>query len=108
MNALETRVLSLIRKGRDNARRSNVIADFLNVSERKIRRVIRELIAQGNTILSATEEPAGYFIATTWKEVMHCADVLKARGVDILVRRRDILRAARDKVPPEQLELIAK
>lgn len=101
-------VLSLIRKGRENARKSKSIAEFLNIPERQVRLIIRDLISEGQPILSETNSPAGYFIARTWSEVKHYTDNLKARGIEDFKRRRDVIRAARVTVPPEQLELIAK
>lgn len=108
MTDIEMAVIALIRKGRANARQSREVAGILDIPERRVRLIIRDLISHGHPILSDTKPPAGYFIAATWTEVMACAANLKTRGLEDLRRRHDILRAARDKVPPEQLELIAK
>ncbi|KKL22239.1 hypothetical protein LCGC14_2437410 [marine sediment metagenome] len=108
MTDIEEEVLSLIRKGRDNAIRSNVIAGVVGCAERVVRKAIRELITQGYCILSATDSPPGYFIAADWEEVMDYAKALRKRGIEDLRRRRDILQAAPSKVPPKQLELIGK
>ena len=94
--------------GRANAIKSNMIAQIVEAPERAVRLAIREIIRNGTPVLSATEAPAGYFIGQTWTEVMRYAKALKARGIEDIIRRRDIIRAARSTVPPEQLELIAR
>ena len=105
MTDTEAEVLSLIRFGRDNATRSGVIADFLNIPERRVRLIIRELI-KSYAIASTTEAPAGYFIAVTREEVNQYAQSLRNRLIEDAKRRRDFLRSVQTKVEPRQLELV--
>ncbi|MCK5236303.1 MAG: hypothetical protein KAR06_04880 [Deltaproteobacteria bacterium] len=107
MTDIEAEVLSLIRKGRENAIRSKVIADYVRIPERQVRLAIRELI-KTYPIASTTEAPAGYFIAITQEEVKQYALSLKNRLIEDALRRRDFLRSAQTKVEPRQLELIGK
>ncbi len=107
MTDIEAEVLSLIRYGRDNAIRSKVIADYMRMPERQVRKIIRELI-KNYPIASTTEAPAGYFIAVTREEVNQYAQSLRNRLIEDARRRRDFLRSAQTKVEPRQLELIGK
>ena len=107
MTDTEKIVLSWIGKGRGKAVRSQHLADFLNIPERQVRKVIRELI-KTYPIASTTERPAGYFIAVTREEVNQYAQSLRNRLIEDARRRRDFLRSVQTKVEPRQLELIGK
>ena len=64
------------------------------LDDRRIRKEIRELIADGHPIASSTESPYGYFIAETPEEVDQYLKQLKSRLVKDAYRRRDFKKAA--------------
>lgn len=92
--------------GRNNPITSRRIADEVGIPERKVRIIIREWI-KTFPIAAATEAPAGYFIAETQEEVNQYVQSLRNRLIEDAKRRRDFLQAARTKVEPRQLEMIA-
>ena len=111
MNDLENSVLQILNshRGRHNPIPGRVIASLLwETSDRNIRVAIRNLIRSGHAIASATESPAGYYMAETWEEVNQYAQALRNRLIEDAKRRRDFLRATKTKVEPKQLELIVK
>jgi len=59
-----------------------------------IREAIAVLIKEGNPICATTKSPEGYFLGETWIEINECAQGLRDRGIKIILRRRDLLRAA--------------
>ncbi len=59
-----------------------------------LREAIAVLIKEGNPICATTKSPEGYFLGETWDEVNECAQGLRDRGIKIILRRRDLLRAA--------------
>lgn len=71
--------------------------------DRYLRLLIGELIQEGYPIASATDSPAGFFIAQTREEVDHYAKGLRSRLIKDALRRRDFLRASRSILQPEQL-----
>ena len=93
--------------GRNNALTQRQLCERFGVRDaRSIREAMRQLIEEGMPILSEAGEPAGYFIAENIEELHECAEGLRARGIDIIVRRRDLLRAAKSIQRPGQLPLI--
>lgn len=106
MTGLELEVLMNIPHGRYNPIRSQQIAFQVDIPERRVRLIIRELV-KVYPIAAATEAPAGYFIAETQDEVNQYAQSLRNRLIEDAKRRRDFLRAAKIKVEPRQLEMIA-
>lgn len=111
MNAFEEAVLRILshHRGRQCPISGQAIAHQLNEhTDRKVRLSIRRLITLGYPIASATEAPPGYYIAETREEVNQYAQSLRDRLIQDARRRRDFLRAAKTKVEPRQLELIAQ
>ena len=87
--------------GRELARR------FGQRDDRKIRLIIRELIAEGLPVASSTEPPAGYFLVETWQEVEEYAQSVRDRLINDALRRRDFRKAAAHYLlPAEQGRLI--
>jgi len=62
--------------------------------DRKVRMVIRDIIADGLPVASSTEAPAGYFVVATRQEAEEYAFSLRSRLIEDAKRRRDFRRAA--------------
>ena len=83
------------RTGRDRAITGRELASmFGHRDDRKIRLTIRELIAEGIPVASATQPPLGYFLVNTWAEARQYQASLKARLVEDAIHRRDFSRSA--------------
>ena len=111
MNDIEAAVLRILssHRGRPLPITSQAIVQRLGGTvDRSVRLAIRKLITLGYPIASATDSPAGYYIAETWEEVTQYAQTLRARLIQDAIRRRDFIRAAKTRVEPKQLELIVK
>lgn len=85
------RIRRLINRGRSKAITSRQLSDITGLPDRKIRLIIRELIADGLPVLSATETPAGYYLPETRQEIRQYAQALRSRLIEDARRRRDIL-----------------
>ena len=95
-------------EGRSRAITGRELAQLLeHQDDRRIRQVIRELIAEGVPIASSTETPAGYFLVNNRQEAERYAEGEKSRLIEIALRRRDFRRgAALHLAPAEQGRLI--
>jgi len=62
--------------------------------DRGIRNIIRELIAEGLPVASATNSPAGFFLVASYQEAREYADSIKGRLIEDAIRRRNFRRAA--------------
>ncbi|MFA5379845.1 MAG: hypothetical protein WC455_29065 [Dehalococcoidia bacterium] len=82
-------------RGRRLAITAKDLAVFLGENERHVRLMIRELIAEDVPIASATDSPAGYFIAVTYQEVEDYRLSLKSRLIEDALRMRDVRRGFR-------------
>lgn len=94
---MKNRLLNILQQhqGRENAITGKELARLFNQpNDRKIRLLIRELIAEGVPVASATEAPAGYFIARTFKEAEDYRQQVKGRLIEDCKRIRDFRRAA--------------
>lgn len=92
--------------GRENAITGSRIAHLLGYrDDRRIRLMIRELIAEGVPIASSVHPPYGFYIARNRREVEDYAQGLKDRLVADGYRRKEFLRAAREILKPEQIRL---
>lgn len=78
--------------------RARYIAGALGISEREVRRLVRELIGRGVMIASTMERPYGYFIPRTAKEIERYARQLKSRIAKIAERLHDFDRATATKI----------
>ena len=74
-------------------------------NDRQIRKVIRELIADGLPVAASVQRPHGFFIAETKQEIKSYATVMKSRLVEDAYRLRDFKRASFKTLKPEQLVL---
>lgn len=81
-------------RGHQNAITARELADYMEIPERKVRLIIRELIADGVPIASSTENMKGYFIIETRAEADTYAQSLRNRLIEDALRRRDFRRAA--------------
>lgn len=103
---LRAKVLKLLQHGRQNAIRGNALAHMLNQpDDRKIRVVIRELIAEGVPIASSVSEPMGYYITSNEYEAADYIRVLKERIKEDESRLTDFEKAVAHFQIPEQLPL---
>lgn len=97
MDNLKSQLQSIIERhrGRQSAITAKDLSAFLGENERHVRLMIRELIAEDVPIASATDNPAGYFIAVTWQEVEDYRLSLKSRLIEDALRMRDVRRGFR-------------
>ena len=72
--------------------KAKILAGRLSISERMVRRLIRNLIAQGNLIASTMEPPYGYFIPKNEKEKRRYRSQLISRIRKIAKRLEDFDR----------------
>ena len=83
---------------------SSAIARNSAIPERKVRRIIRELIKE-YPIASSVKPPYGYFLAQNRQEVENYAQSLRDRLIEDAKRRRDFIRASHKILHPEQLQM---
>lgn len=79
-------------EGRANAITSRKLSILTGAPDRTIRLCIRELISENMPILSATENPPGYFLPISMNEVRKYAASLRDRLIEDARRRRDVIR----------------
>jgi len=96
---LKHSILSILSNhvGRNNPIKAVRLAEMLDCSKTNtfaIRDAIAELIREGHPIISSTSQPEGYYLANTYQEVSDYCQSLKDRGIKIIIRRRDVKRAA--------------
>jgi hypothetical protein len=94
-------------EGRAQAITARELARVVGDNERSVRLAIRDLIAEGLPIASATNSPAGYFVAMSWAEVEEYSAGIRGRLIEDALRRRDFRQAAeRYLAPGVQVRLI--
>jgi len=92
---LTNRVRNELKPGHQNAVRGKDLAIRLGQNDdRKIRLIIRELIATGVPIASSVSEPMGYYIITNEYEAHAYIRVLTERIKEDTARLNDFKRAA--------------
>lgn len=91
-------------KGSSQPIKAKVLAVRLSTGERTIRRLVRDLIAQGFLIASSMEAPYGYFVPKGEEEKRHYRNQLLSRIKHILGRLKDFDKATAEKI--EQILLI--
>lgn len=74
------------------------IAGALGISEREVRRLVRELIGRGVMIASTMERPYGYFMPKNEQQVERYARQLKSRIAKIAERLHDFDQATAAKL----------
>ena len=91
----EIRAILQYHVGRENAITAGTIGERLGLGKLKntypVREAIAELIKSGYPVCS---DDKGFWQADTWQEVISCAEGLRDRGIKVIIRRRDLLRAA--------------
>jgi hypothetical protein len=81
-------------EGRAQAITARELARVVGDNERSVRLAIRDLIAEGLPIASATMEPQGFFLVLTKQEADEYMGNLRSRLKEIAIRRWDFRRAA--------------
>ena len=100
---LEYIVLDVIKECPDFAHVINQheITDIVNannrsseykINTRTVRRIIEDLIAEGEPIISSPSSPGGYCWQGADGESLECYKRLRRKGIKILIRARRILR----------------
>lgn len=103
---LRSRVLATLKTGRRSAITGKDIAHALGQSDdRKVRLIIRELIAEGVPIASSVSEPMGFYIVANEHEAADYIRVLKDRIREDTIRLRDFEAACHEFSIPEQRSL---
>ena len=88
-------ILRLLDYGQQRAMTVRELAECLGERDhRKVRLMIRELIAEDHPIASSTGEPPGYYFIQSWEEVEAYNNILTARIHEVAERKRDFNRAA--------------
>lgn len=83
----ELTVLSLLGRGRRNARSVRYLASMAAVPEVRLREVVRQLIDEhGVCIGSSTGSPPGYYLIESPEEIDAVYRSLRHRGISILMR----------------------
>jgi biotin operon repressor len=96
---LERRILSTLRKGRENAISMSALADQLNISTRELQSIIQHLINDhGNMIASATGKNHGYYYPGNEEEYRAAVDQLKHRIISLARRIRAIDKKAFEEI----------
>jgi len=67
------------------------------ISPRRVRRIIEELIEQGEPIISTPHNPGGYCYGGAEGEAIECYKRLRRKGIRVLLRARRILRNERNR-----------
>ena len=100
---LMAQVRNMLRPGRQSAIPGKELARHLGLSEdRAIRIVIRDLIADGVPVASATDNPAGYYIVANGSEAADYLGTLRNRIREDEGRYRDFEKATRTLEIPVQ------
>lgn len=74
--------------GRDSAITGESLARMVGQRNRQVRAMLEELIEDGLPIVSTSEPPAGYFIATSHKEAEEHTESLYTRAMSLLHRQK--------------------
>lgn len=78
--------------GRASAITGESLARMVGQRNRQLRQVIEELIEDGMPIVSTSEPPAGYFIASSHKEAEEHTESLKSRAELLFLRRSKVIK----------------
>ena len=98
---------TLLNYGQDGAITSKKLATLINSTDREVRLIIRELIAERVPVASSTDgKNGGYFIANTQAEAKDYIGKLRHRIIEDCLRLRDFKRGSRPLLNPGQLPLI--
>jgi hypothetical protein len=100
-------IVERLQYGKENAVTGKMLAKWLGQkNDREIREQIRLLISLKWPILSyVSGNKGGYYIANSKKEVEAYTAVLHKRSMEILVREKELKRAAKTITKPHQLNM---
>lgn len=107
LTPLQLMIVERLNYGKENAVTGKMLAKWLGQkNDRMIREQIRILIGLKWPILSSVSgKHGGYYMANSKQEVEVYAKDLHDRSMEILVRRKDLLRAAKTITKPHQLNM---
>lgn len=95
----ETHILSLLRRGRENAISVKTLTASTNIPEVEVRAIVRHLIMEhGILIASIVSAPPGFYIAQTSEEIQIATKSLRHRGIMILVRAAKLQKISIEEV----------
>lgn len=100
---IEDIIINIIKPHKDFSNTINqhdIAAEFIearneNMTPRRVRNIIEELIEEGYPIISTPIHPGGYCWEGAEGEVLLCYKRLRRKGIKILIRARRILRNSR-------------
>ena len=97
-------VLSIIKRGTpDNpVTRKQLASIFGEKQDRQVRDIIRQLIKDGNPIISSESSPAGYYIAENWQQAQEYIANLQKLLLAQASRIHDFRHGCKTRLPPEQ------
>jgi biotin operon repressor len=99
MTNLETRVLSLIQRGRENAISMPALAAGCGISTRELQSIVKHLIEEhGVLIASATGKNHGYYYPETEEEFRAAADQLVHRIISLAKRLRAMNKESYERI----------
>ena len=100
-------IVERLQYGQEHAVTGKMLAKWLGQKDdRKIREEIRTLISLKWPILSSVSgKHKGYYHALSKEEVEACAKDLHDRAMEILVREKELKRAAKTITKPHQLNM---
>ena len=107
LTPLQLMIVERLQYGKEHAVTGKMLAKWLGQSsDRLIRSQIRELISLKWPILSSVSvKNPGYYMANSKDEVESYAKDLHGRAMEILVREKDLKRAAKTITKPHQLNM---
>jgi hypothetical protein len=95
----ERKILSLLRRGRENAISERVLSELTGIPGVEVRAIIRHLIMEHNVLIaSSVSKPAGFYIAETEDEIKEATRSLRHRGIKILMRAAKLQRISLEEI----------
>jgi ABC-type ATPase involved in cell division len=95
----ETQVLSLLQRGRENARSVRFLAAVVGVSEVRLREIVRHIIMDHDILIaSSVGNPPGFFFPETEEEVMQATKSLRRRGIKVLMRAAKLQKLSLEEI----------
>ena len=87
-------------RGRSMAITGHELVSLTGEENRAIRLALEDLISDGLPIVSATEAPAGYFLATSREEAIESTAYLRSHAVMTFLRRKKIIKNTATYIKP--------
>lgn len=92
-------VLMCLSHGRQAARQADDIGAFLGISDRKVRKIIGDMIREDGILIgSATSSPCGFYLPATQEELSEATGKFRHRVMVQLKRLAKLQRATKDMV----------